>query len=108
MRKKETIFYLLICVSIGYLLYNYLFSEFNYGMMGHHYGYYDDFSWTNFYISRGLEIGAYLLIILSSVFLIKNKRSTHNSSLSILDNRLSRGEISIEEYSRIKRIINKK
>ncbi|XMB71466.1 hypothetical protein RJI07_04940 [Mycoplasmatota bacterium WC30] len=107
--RKKAIVYILISVSIGYLFYYYTFTDYGYGMMmNHHYDYYDGFSRTAYYLNAILVFVSYTIIIISTIFLITKKTVSKNNSMIILDERLSKSEISIEEYQKIKRVIDTK
>lgn len=89
-------------------MYNYLFTDYRYGMMRHHYGYYGDYSGFGFYINSFLVVIAYILLITSTIFLLRGFQQSSHNAMTILENRLTRGEISIEEYNQIKEIISNK
>ena len=108
MKRNKGLIYTLLGLSIGYLLYNYLFTDYRFGMMmNHHYGYYDDYPSLMYYLNGGMVLLAYTVIIISTISLLSNKTSPKNEALTILDERLSKGEISIDEYQEIKGVINK-
>lgn len=108
MKKKNTLLYFLLSISVGFLMYNYIFSDYRYGMMRHHYGYYDGSSAYNYYLNSLLVFIAYLCIVIGTMFLIISNQKSKNNAMILLDDRLSRGEISVEEYKAIKEIITKK
>lgn len=57
MKKKNVLIYSLLSISIGYLLYNYLFADNNLApMMNHHYGYYDNYSKVMYYLNSSLYL----------------------------------------------------
>lgn len=105
MKNKNTLYYVLAMISIGYLVYNFVSRGLEYGMMNHHYGYYN-------YPARDIDILntvvvflAYIVLILSAILILKEKTNSNNKSLEILNNRLSKGEISIEEYKTLVQVI---
>ncbi len=109
MRKKKGLIYALLGISIGYLFYYYLFTDYSFGMMmNHHYGYYDDYSSVMYYLNGGLAFAAYTVIIISTIILLSNKTRSKDYSMTILDERLSKGEISVDDYKKIKEMINNK
>jgi uncharacterized membrane protein len=108
MKKKKGLIYVLLSISIGYLFYNYLFTDYGFGMMNHHYGYYDDYSRITYYLNSSLVFISYTIIIVSTLILITSKTESKDYSMTILDERLSKGEISVDEYRKIKGVINKK
>lgn len=108
MKRKKGLIYILMSISIGFLFYNYLFTDYGYGMMAHHYGYYDSYSGLTYYLNMSLVIISYSVIIIGTIFLLNMKTEPTKNSLKILDERLSKGEVSIEEYQKIKRVINSK
>lgn len=76
--------------------------------MNHHYGYYDDYSRVMYYLNGGLVFVAYTVIIVSTITLVSVKPISKNNSMTILDERLSKGEVSVEDYKRIKEAIQNK
>ncbi|GEM_PF-1407663 len=110
MKTKKGLIYFLISISVGYLFYNYLFTDYgySYGMMSHHYGYYDNYSGFSYYLNAILVFISYSIIIIGTILLVKKKTESRNDSLTILDERLSKGEISIEEYQKVRGVINSK
>jgi uncharacterized membrane protein len=108
MKKKKGLIYVLLSISTGYLFYNYLFTDYGFGMMNHHYGYYDDYSRIMYYLNSSLVFVSYTVIIISTIILLSNKTESTNYAMTILDERLSKGEISVEEYQKIKGVINNK
>ena len=50
----------------------------------------------------------YTVIIISAIILLSSKTVSKNYSMTILDERLSKGELSIEDYQKIKGAINNK
>lgn len=109
MRKKKGLIYFLLSISIGYLFYNYLFSNYKFGMMmNHHYGYYDDYSRVMYYLNGSLVFVAYTVIIVSSIALLSVRPISQNNSMTILDERLSKGEVSVKDYKRIEETIQNK
>ena len=109
MKKKKGLIYALLSISIGYLFYNYLFTDYSFGMMmNHHYGYYDDYSRAMYYLNGSLVFVSYTVIIISTIILLSNKTVSKDYSMTILDERLSKGEISVEDYQKIKGAINNK
>jgi uncharacterized membrane protein len=77
-------------------------------MMNHHYGYYDDYSTVMYYLNGSLVFVAYTVIIVSAIMLLSIKPMSKNNSMTILDERLTKGEISVEEYKRITEAIQNK
>ncbi len=108
MKRSKGLIYFLLSISIGYLFYNYLSTDYGYGMMSHHYGYYDNYSGIEYYLNTGLVVISYLLIIICTISLVNMKKDSTNYALVILDERLSKGDISIDEYKNIKEVINSK
>ena len=108
MKKNKGLIYVLLSISIGYLFYNFLFTDYGYGMMNHHYGYYDDYSRIVYYLNSSLIFISYSVIIVSTIILFSNKTESNNYYMTILDERLSKGELSVDEYQKIKEAINKK
>lgn len=107
MKMKKGMIYGLLSISIGYLVYNYLFTDYRYGMMmNHHYVYYDDYSRILYYLNSGLIFIAYTGIIIAIIILLSQRTLPRNNISTILDERLKKGEISIEEYKKIKSVIN--
>jgi uncharacterized membrane protein len=51
---------------------------------------------------------AYTVIIVSSIALLSVRPISQNNSMTILDERLSKGEVSVEDYKRIKETIQNK
>ena len=74
--------------------------------MNHH-GYYDGYSSSSYYLNSIFVLVSYLLIIASTIILLSIKKTSKNFSIEILDERLSKGEISTEEYLNIKSEISK-
>jgi len=107
MRKNNSIIYIMLSLSMGYLIYKFIFTEYSYGMMSHHYGYYDNYSGFEYYLHGGLTLLAYSTIVIGVLLLISKSRISNNNAYSILDQRLSKGELSIEEYQKIKDTIQK-
>ena len=108
MKMKKGLIYVLLSISIGYLFYNYLFTDYGFGMMNHHYGYYDNYSRIIHYFNSSLVFVSYTVIIISTIILLSNKTVSKGYSMTILDERLSKGEISVEDYQKIKEAINNK
>lgn len=106
MKKKKGLMYSLLSISVGYLLYNYLFTDYRFLMMNHHYGYFDDYSRIVYYLNGSLVFISYTVIIISIIILLSNKGVSKDYSMWILDERLSKGEISIDDYREIKRTIS--
>jgi uncharacterized membrane protein len=77
-------------------------------MMNHHYGYYDDYSTVMYYLNGSLVFVAYTVIIVSAIMLLSIKPMSKNNSMTILDERLTKGEVSVEEYKRITEAIQNK
>lgn len=92
---------------MGYLLYVYTFTNYGFGMMmSHHYGYQNNYPSAMHYLNRTLIVVAYIVIIISAIMLISMKTDKKNHAMTILNERLSRGSVSIEEYKEIKKTIN--
>jgi uncharacterized membrane protein len=69
-----------------------------------HHNYYP-FEYWPFFFLRGLFIPFILLGLIIAFFILTTLNSKKNeSSLSILNSRLARGELSIEEYKKIKEL----
>lgn len=105
MKKKKTLYYFLAVISIGFLIYNYVFTGSEYGMMNHHYGYYTYHSRSVDLLNTGFVFLAYIVLILCAILLLKEQTTVSNSALEILNDRLSKGEISIEEYRTLKQVL---
>ncbi len=105
MKMKKGLSYALLSISIGYLFYNYFFTDYSFGMMNHHYRYFDDYSRNMYYLNSILVFLAYTVIIITTILLFSTKIVSKDNSMTILDERLSQGEISIEEYRQIKSIL---
>lgn len=104
MKNKNTIFYVLLLMSIGYLLYSYTFVDYRYGMMmDHHYDYYGSRLVANNFVDSIFVFIAYSLITLSLIVILPKKWKSSKNTFIILDTRLSKGEISIDEYRLIKK-----
>ena len=105
--RRNILIYFLLSISIGFLFYSFVLSDVRYGMMGHHYGYYDDYSPLNYYINSAMIYISITILIIGFIMLLSKKTSRNSTAISILDSRLSSGEITIEEYKRIKSEIQK-
>jgi len=104
MKNKNTIFYGIILLSTGYLIYNYIFVDYSHNvMMNHHYGYYGSKYVVGNYFNSILVFAAYSMITVSIIALLSRKWNLSNGAVNILDERLSNGEISIDEYRQIKK-----
>ena len=90
---------------MGYLIYNYLFLGNKYGMMSNHHGYYDNYSQPFYYLHNGLLVLASAFLIIIFLVYVNKKFSSSSDAMRILDNRLSNGDISINEYQSIKKVI---
>lgn len=110
MKFKKIILYFLLITSIAYLIFNRYFSTYGFGMMMyHHYPYYSDYTFAQYYLRLFFNVIAYLIIALSLFTLIKSRNRNFNKDyLKILDVRLSKGEITLDEYKFIKGELNKK
>jgi len=101
MKHIRVILIVLIGSSLGYLIYDYVNGGFKYqNVMVHHmYSNQSDFS---YFVNSVLMT----VIIVSVIFLVfsfkKNTRNGKTTALQILDLRLSKGDISMEEYNDIK------
>lgn len=106
MKNKNVLLYSLIIIAIAYLIYHSLTTNYGFGMMMyHHYGYYDNYSITQYYLkSIGVFI-SYGVILFSVIVLLQRKSRRPNSYLRILNQRLSNGDINIDDYNTIKHII---
>jgi uncharacterized membrane protein len=97
---KKTILILIIIVSIYFLIDYTILGSTPYPIMMHHYPYYAqngiDWLWSIAVITIS---GIALLI---STFMLLPKRY---DNLSILDERLAKGEVSIEEYKKLRKVI---
>jgi uncharacterized membrane protein len=71
-------------------------------------GYYDDYSRAMYNLHGSLVFVSYTVIINSTIILLSYKTVSKDYSMTILDERLSKGEISVEDYQKIKRTINNK
>jgi uncharacterized membrane protein len=105
MKNKKVLLYFFAAISIGFLLYNYLFTGIEYGMMNHHYGYYNNYSRNLDLLNTGSVFLAYIILIISAIFILKENSTTSYFALEILNERLSKGEISIEEYQNLNRVL---
>jgi uncharacterized membrane protein len=99
------LYYFLAVLSIGFLIYDYFFTGIEYGMMNHHYGYYNYHSRNLDLLNTGFVFISYITLILCAILILKEKTITSNTALEILNDRLSKGEISIEEYKTIAKIL---
>ncbi len=109
MKRKKIIYAMIIILSIGYLLYNFLLTDARYGMMMyHHYGYYDNFTRTQFYLNSVFNVFVYFVILIFIFKLVLNSKKTEDKHLLVLNRRLIDGEISREEYIDLSREIKKK
>ena len=85
MTKKRNIIYIALSLSIGYLLYTYIFTDYGfYMMMNHHYGYYDNFSEMGYYLRSGLVFLSYTVLFISIIMLVLDKTVSKNNPLTIL------------------------
>lgn len=105
MKNRKYIYFVLATISIGFLVYNYFSTGLEYGMMSHHYGYYNNYSRNFDLLNTGLVFLAYVVLILCAILILREKTTVSNTALEILNDRLSRGEISIEEYQTLKHIL---
>lgn len=106
MVTKRILTYVFIVVSIGYLSYHYYFSGFGFGMMYHHYGYYDDYSSLQYFYRTSLSIAAYMILFVSLISLFRHSTLGSKHYLLVLNERLINGEISVEEYKKLKGVID--
>ncbi len=106
MKKKKRIFYLLLSFSIIYLLVAYLLNNFRFeSMMYHHY--YSESSSMIFYLnSIAIWLGFSSFLILILLAFDKGVKKPKDLK-ELLDNRLERGEISINEYNEILKMVKK-
>lgn len=107
-RNSKIVYIALIVISLGFLLYTYIFTSYGYNMMmmRHHYGYSEEFRTLDQYIFSVLIVVAYLTLILAIIRLLISRKSDSNlKALNILDERLSKGEISVDEYKEIKKYL---
>lgn len=108
MKFKKGTLILLMGLSIAYLVYQYLTSDFRFGMMMyHHYGYYDSFPLEDYYVRILFQVIAYAVLIVSGILLYKLSHSKTKPFLTRLNQRLSSGEITIAEYNQIKQEIER-
>ena len=63
------------------------------------------YSSSSYYLNSIFVLVSYLLIIASTIILLSIKKTSKNFSIEILDERLSKGEISIEEYQNLNRVL---
>jgi uncharacterized membrane protein len=56
-------------------------------------------------MNTGFVFISYIVLILSAILILKEKTIASNTALEILNDRLSKGEISIEEYQTIAQIL---
>jgi uncharacterized membrane protein len=108
MKKKNIAIYLVMLISFAYLIYNYFFNDYSRGfMMFHHYGYYDGYI-NNEFIRMSFIAGiAWLVLILSFLYLIIQRLRSNNDALEILNSRLAENQITIDEYRQIKKELDK-
>ncbi len=106
MKKKKTIFYLLLSFSIIYLLAAYLLNNFRVGSMMYYHYYVGTSNVLDYFNSIVLWLGitSFLIIILLSFDAGVKKPQDLKK---ILDNRLERGEITLEEYIELLRLVSK-
>jgi uncharacterized membrane protein len=105
MNNKKALLYFLAVISIGFLIYNYYFTGSAYGMMNHHRSYYNDYFRDIDLLNTAFVFFAYFVLIISSVLILKEKATASSTALNILNERLSKGEISIEEYQTLIRVL---
>lgn len=108
MKRKKGLIFLFLGSSIGYLIYSYLFIDYGLGIMKHHYGYYDDYSRIMFYSNGCMVIISYTVIVVSTIILLSYKIVPKTYSMALLDERLLKGEISVDDCQKLKRVINRK
>lgn len=108
MKQKKVLIYIVLFLSVGSVIYNYIFNDYGYGMMNHHYGYYDDYSLDMYYLNMGLLGVSYIAILICVFMLIGMRVNFDSKATTILNERLSRGEITLEEYRKIKETIRMK
>ncbi len=108
MKRKNVLIYGLLSISVGYLIYNYLSTDYSYGMMSNHHGYYDNYSSNSYYLNSFLVFISYAVLIISTIILLSKKSVSTNHATTILDQRLSKGEISLEDYRERKSEISSK
>ena len=106
MKKKKELIYFLLSISVGYLFYYYVFTDYGFSMMGGHYGYYESYSGFTYYLKTSLLFLSYAVIITGIIILLNDKTKSKSQAMIVLDERLLKGGISIEEYKNIKRVIN--
>lgn len=76
-------------------------------MMNHHYGYYN-YQYGNLdLLNNGFVFLAYFVLILCAILILKEKSTVSNTAMEILNERLSKGEISIEEYRTLTNLLKK-
>lgn len=107
MKMKSLFVFAILIMSFAYLVYNSFFIGNSYGFMHHHYGYYDNSYSSTYYTYAILNAIAYLIITISWIYFLLEMNKKKSGYIKILNERLSKGEISIEEYSEIKRSIEK-
>lgn len=105
MKSKILLYYFLAVIAIGFLMYEYFFTGIEYGMMNHHYGYYNYHSRNLGLLNTGFAFISYIVLILCAILILKEKTIASNTALEILNDRFSKGEISIEEYQTISEIL---
>lgn len=102
MNNKKTIYVSLILISVGYLAYYYLFTDRAFTMMHHHYYYYNQSTRTTYLLQGLLRFIAYMNISIFSLLLFIDYIKPKREYLDILNLRLSKGEISVEEFRELK------
>jgi uncharacterized membrane protein len=107
MNKKTIILLFAILISLSYFIFSYLNNGFGNDVMMFHHGYSTQ---SNFmYYTNGIFLWLGFSSLLILLFINKERSNGNQKYLTnILDTRLSRGEITIEEYKEIKDTIEKK
>lgn len=106
MNTKKTFLIILIIGAIATLFYSYINNDNGYGvMMYHHYGYYDDYSELQYVFDILLKSVAFIVIIISIMIFQKQGVTKSSKYLDVLNRRLSSGNISVEEYQKILKVI---
>jgi len=104
---KRIIAIIVLVASVGYVVYSNLFGGFPRGiMMFHHFGYYDDFNFSDYLLQTGLLVVSWSGILFSLLYLFKGFLVKKASPINELDLRLAKGEISVDEYTTLKQEIS--
>lgn len=104
MKVKHIVLIIIILGAVGYLIGSRAYSGYYYMPMMYNYNYPEVTGDYNYFRSIALFVAIVAAIIL---FLISFKFPRSNTALEILENRLSKGEINIEEFKRLTMILRR-